>query len=158
MTDHYVNVIRLIDKLHRQLMVLFQVELTKRLDAGDLTPVQAMILFNIGNDELPIRELSERGHYLGSNVSYNLKRLKALGYMQDRPSEHDRRSILVRATDKGRAFAERMREAFDRHVEELRGGYAADDALASLVSDLERLSAFWNAMARPPSVRREIWP
>ena len=78
----------------------------------EINPVQALLLFNIGENEVTAGELKSRGYYQGSNVCYNLKKLVELGYMHHQRSEIDRRSVRVRLTEKGR----RVRGDADRSV------------------------------------------
>jgi DNA-binding MarR family transcriptional regulator len=72
--DAYLQIIALIERLHREFLEVVKAELDRRA-IRDLNNVQAMILFNIGEEELSVGELTIRGCYLGSNVSYNLKKL-----------------------------------------------------------------------------------
>src|SRR5436189_4857779 len=81
--------------------------------------VQALLLFNIGDQELTAGELRTRGHYLGSNVSYNLKKLVESGYIHHERSDADRRSVHVRLTEKGREIREVVTKLFDRHLESI---------------------------------------
>ncbi len=74
--------------------------------ARDINAIQALLLFNIGNSELTAGELRSRGYYLGSNVSYNLKKLVDLGFINHQRSRIDRRSVRVSLTPKGQAVAE----------------------------------------------------
>jgi len=69
----------------------------------DINNVQGMILFNIGEAEMTVGELTLRGCYLGSNVSYNLRKLVEQGYLAQQRSVHDRRSVHVRLTEKGKS-------------------------------------------------------
>ncbi len=71
MQSHHLELVRVIERVHRRYFDLLRVELT-RLGVDDISPSQVMLLFTIGEDELSVRDLLERGHYLGSNASYNL--------------------------------------------------------------------------------------
>src|SRR5438876_5196728 len=96
----YLETLSLIERLHRQLLDVIKDELDRR-DEREINSVQALLLFNVGDQELTAGELRTRGHYLGSNVSYNLKKLVESGYIHHERSEADRRSVLVRLTRKG---------------------------------------------------------
>ena len=104
MSDGYLEVISLIERLHRQVLEVIKMELD-RLGLQDINNVQALMLFNIGGSEISVGELMSRGYYLGSNVSYNVKKMIENGYLSHERSVHDRRSIRVRLTRKGRAPA-----------------------------------------------------
>src|SRR5208283_5258785 len=100
MNDVYLEVISLVERLHRQFLEVVKLELDG-LGVHDINNVQGMILFNIGNAEMTVGELMLRGCYLGSNVSYNVKKMVENGYLAQQRSVHDRRSIHVRLTEKG---------------------------------------------------------
>src|SRR5271154_5167041 len=96
----YLSLISIVDHLHRQFLDLVSTEL-ERIPVQDINSVQAILLFNIGTSDLTVGELTLRGCYLGSNVSYNVKKLVETGYLIQQRSLHDRRSIRVRLTEKG---------------------------------------------------------
>src|ERR1043166_2399861 len=142
MTDHYFEVISLIERLHRQFLNLVKLEL-ERLRIHDVNNVQGMLLFNLGDADISIGELTLRGYYLGSNVSYNVHKLSENGYLVYERSEHDRRSIRVRLTTKGRALRNRLSEMLDRHVEMLDESRMIDKDLQASLATLQRLEQFW---------------
>ena len=92
---------RLIERMHRRFLDVVRVELS-RLGIEDISPVQAMMLTNIGDEEISVRDLIERGYYLGSNASYNLKQLVDGGYVDRRASSRDRRAAQLKVSVKGR--------------------------------------------------------
>ena len=100
MTNAYLEVISLIERLHRHFLEVVKLEL-EGLAIHDINNVQGMMLFNIGDAEMTVGELTLRGCYLGSNVSYNVKKMVENGYLVQERSLHDRRSIRVRLTAKG---------------------------------------------------------
>src|SRR3954470_14777459 len=116
MTEEYLAVISLIGRLHRQFLEIVKLELDAA-DIRDINNVQALMLFNIGGAEMTVGELTLRGCYLGSNVSYNVKKRVENDYLVQERSVHDRRSIHVRLTDKGRGLCEQLSEMHKRHVE-----------------------------------------
>ena len=139
----YLETLNLIERLHRQLLDVIKDELDRR-DEREINSVQALLLFNVGDQELTAGELRTRGHYLGSNVSYNLKKLVESGYIHHERSETDRRSVLVRLTRKGEAVSGMLRELFDRHLGSLEavGNVGAED-LQTLNTALRRIERFW---------------
>src|SRR5271155_2069438 len=139
----YLESLALIERLHRQLLDVIKDELDRR-DEREINSVQALLLFNVGDQELTAGELRTRGHYLGSNVSYNLKKLVESGYIHHERSEVDRRSVLVRLTRKGEAVRDMLRQLFDRHLGSLEavGNVAGQDLDGTNVS-LRRLERFW---------------
>jgi hypothetical protein len=68
MHNTYIEAIALVERLHRQFLELVKLELDG-LGIYDINNVQALLLFNIGDAQMTVSELSLRGCYLGSNVS-----------------------------------------------------------------------------------------
>ncbi len=139
----YMETLSLIERLHRQLLDVIKDELDRR-DEREINGVQALLLFNIGDQELTAGELRSRGHYLGSNVSYNLKKLVEGGYIHHARSEVDRRSVLVRLTAKGENVRDMLRELFHRHLGSLEPvGNVTGENLDGINTALRRLERFW---------------
>ena len=143
MTNGYLEVISLVERLHRHFLEVVKLELDG-LGIHDINNVQGLMLFNIGDAEMTVGELTLRGCYLGSNVSYNVKKMVENGYLAQERSVHDRRSIHVRLTDKGRALRDRLSTMHKRHVELLaqQGTIGAED-LQKVTVTLGRLERFW---------------
>src|SRR6202051_4101155 len=100
MTNVYLDVIALVERLHRHFLEVVKLEL-EGLGVHDINNVQGLMLFNIGDAEMTVGELTLRGCYLGSNVSYNVKKMVNKRYIVQERSVHDRRSVHVRLTKKG---------------------------------------------------------
>src|SRR5262247_1574204 len=98
--SEYLRALRLIERLHRLLLEVVKAEFDRR-GGAEINSVQALLLYNMGEGELTAGELKSRGHYLGSNVSYNLKKLVEMGYLHYKRSDKDRRSVRVSLTPKG---------------------------------------------------------
>lgn len=144
----YLLALTLIERLHRQLLDVIKDEF-ERAGKTDINSVQALLLFNIGESELTAGELRSRGHYLGSNVSYNLKKLVDAGYINHKRSHMDRRSVRVSLTPAGREVCQKVDKLFRRHlisVEEIGGVPEAD--LAQINEILMRLERFWTDQIR----------
>src|SRR5947207_11724021 len=144
----YLETLTLVERLHRQLLDVIKDELDRR-DEREINSVQALLLFNVSDQELTAGELRSRGHYLGSNVSYNLKKLVDGGYIHHERSEIDRRSVLVRLTRKGECVRDMLRELFHRHLNSLEAvGNVGVDHLDGLNTTLKRLERFCIAQVR----------
>ena len=144
----YLQLLHLVERLHRQLLDVIKDEL-ERLGQTDINSVQALLLYNIGDAELTPGELRSRGHYLGSNVSYNLKQLVEKGYIRDERSNTDRRSKRVSLTDTGIEVRDTIASLFQRQlgsVEQVGG------VNTQLIDDtnktLQRLERFWADQVR----------
>ena len=144
----YLEALTLVERLHRRLLDVIKDEF-ERSDRSDVNAVQALLLFNIGDAELTAGELRSRGYYLGSNVSYNLKKLVEMGYIDHRRSRMDRRSVRVSLTDKGREIAAIVNNLYERHIQSIQqvGGIAPED-FQVLNRALNRLERFWTDQVR----------
>ncbi len=140
---HYMESLRLVERLHRRLLDVIKDEF-ERNGRSDVNSVQALLLFNIGDSELTAGELRTRGYYLGSNVSYNLKKLVDAGYISHQRSRMDRRSVRVSLTEKGREVADIVADLYERHTQSIEkvGGIGADE-FETLNKSLIRLERFW---------------
>ncbi|MGF1608561.1 MAG: MarR family winged helix-turn-helix transcriptional regulator [Kiloniellales bacterium] len=143
MKSAYLETISLIERLHRQCLEVVKAELD-RLGIRDLNNVQALIIFNIGSEELTVGELTQRGYYLGSNVSYNVKKMVEHGYLIQERSPHDRRSFHVRASDKGLEIYRQLDTLFDKHAGRLDMAQLSGEALQSANQSLRKVEQFWS--------------
>ena len=137
MTNSYLEVISLVERLHRHFLEVVKLELDG-IGIHDINNVQGMMLFNIGDAEMTVGELTLRGCYLGSNVSYNVKKMVENGYLVQERSVHDRRSIHVRLTDKGRDLRDRLSVMHRRHVEMLNQTTITNADLEGVIMTLRR--------------------
>ena len=142
MTNGYLEVISLVERLHRHFLEVVKLELDG-LGIHDINNVQGLMLFNIGDTEMTVGELTTRGCYLGSNVSYNVKKMVENGYIVQERSVHDRRSFHVQLTKKGRSLRDRLSAMHKRHVEMLAQTTITDGDLQGVAVTLGRLERFW---------------
>ncbi len=139
----YLECLNLVERLHRQLLDVIKDELDRRGERV-VNSVQALLLFNIGDQELTAGELRTRGHYLGSNVSYNLKKLVEAGYIHHQRSDTDRRSVHVSLTDKGAEIRSAVAKLFERHLDSVEAvGNVSSTDFEVLNVSLRRLERFW---------------
>ena len=140
---HYLETLTLVERLHRRLLDVIKDEFDRRSRA-DINAVQALLLYNIGEKDLTAGELRTRGYYLGSNVSYNLKKLVEMGYLDHQRSHIDRRSVRIKLTDKGREVRDIVEMLYQKHVATVAqvGGIRCDE-FAMLNKSLQRLERFW---------------
>ncbi len=143
MKDAYLEMISLVERLHRQCLEVVKADLDRR-GIRDLNNVQALILFNIGEEEFSVGELTQRGYYLGSNVSYNVKKMVENGYLIQERSPHDRRSFHVRAAEKGVEIFRNLSALFDENASRLGESHFDKDGLQAVNATLNRLQQFWS--------------
>ena len=139
----YLEALTLVERLHRRLLDVIKDEFDRR-GRADINSVQALLLYNIGDKELTAGELRTRGYYLGSNVSYNLKKLVEMGFLDHQRSRVDRRSVRIKLTDKGREVRDIVDALYQKHVRTVEqvGGINSDE-FTTLNKSLHRLERFW---------------
>jgi DNA-binding MarR family transcriptional regulator len=144
----YLEALHLVERLHRRLLDVIKDEFERR-GRDDVNSVQALLLYNIGDKELTASELRTRGYYLGSNVSYNVKKLVEMGYLHHARSRIDRRSVRISLTDKGKAVHNIVSDLYDKHARTIEpiGGISQDD-FQRLNQSLIRLERFWTDQIR----------
>lgn len=144
----YVEALALIERLHRLLLDVIKDEF-ERLNRLDINSVQALLLYNIGENEVTAGELKTRGYYQGSNVSYNLKKLVDGGYMHHQRCEIDRRAVRIRLTEEGRAVREIVANLFDKHAESLGKQHEGQSGkMRAMIGDLRGMERFWTEQIR----------
>ncbi len=144
----YLDTLALLERLHRLLLDIIKDEF-ERLRIEEVNPVQALLLFNMGESEVSAGELKTRGYYQGSNVSYNLKKLVDLGYMHHQRSDIDRRSVRVRLTEKGRRLRGIVARLFATHAEGLLArGILDANAVDESTRTLKRMERYWTDQIR----------
>ena len=142
MSDSYVQLTRMIERLHRRFLDVLRFEL-ERLHIDDISPPQALMLTKIDDRDVSVRDIVERGYYLGSNASYNIRQLAQTGYVAQERSSHDRRSTRVRLTDKGKALCAKIAELEGAHATAMGDDLAARDEIDSATETLRRLERTW---------------
>ena len=142
MNKEYLELTRLIERLHRRFIDVLKTELN-RIGVKNINGVQALLLTNIGEEQIAIRDLVERGYYLGSNVSYNIRKLTDLGYLDQERSVHDKRSVTIRLTEKALSVVAQMRELQDNNADAFskRGADGVD--MESICQQLRTLERTW---------------
>ncbi|MCX8254147.1 MAG: winged helix DNA-binding protein [Beijerinckiaceae bacterium] len=144
----YLEALTLVERLHRRLLDVIKDEFDRR-GRSDVNSVQALLLYNIGDKELTAGELRTRGYYLGSNVSYNVKKLVEMGYLHHSRSRLDRRSVRISLTEKGREVHTIVAGLYEKHISTVEqiGGISTGE-FAALNQSLARLERFWTDQIR----------
>lgn len=148
MVDSYFQCLQMLERLHRLMLDLIKDDF-ERVGRCDLTPVQALLLYNLGEAEVSAGELRSRGMYQGSNVSYNLKKLVGMGYVHHERSDQDRRSVRVRLSDTGQAVRDQIGQLFARHADDLvASGILDDPPLEEVNRQWRRIERYWGEQIR----------
>jgi DNA-binding MarR family transcriptional regulator len=139
----YLEALTLVERLHRRLLDVIKDEFDRR-GRADINSVQALLLYNVGDKELTAGELRTRGYYLGSNVSYNLKKLVEMGFLDHQRSRVDRRSVRIKLTEKGQEVRNIVDALYQKHVRTVEqvGGISSEEFI-TLNKSLHRLERFW---------------
>lgn len=146
-SDQYYNIVKLIERLHRHFLDVLRAEL-HRLEVDDINAVQALLLYNIGEDEVVIRDLKDRGYYHGSNVSYNIKKLTEFDYLAQERSTHDRRSIRLKLTEKGLRLRDGVRDLQSHLAAKIAGSEDLHGELDSAAQAMLRVERIWTDFIR----------
>ena len=146
MKDVYFETVMLIERLHRLFLEVIKGELDK-MGLLDISNVQCFILYNIGKNRLSVGEISNRGYYLGSNVTYNLKKMVENGYILQEQSPHDRRSSHIHLSQKGLDLYDKIDALLRDHTKNMRHNGLMEQEIKSMRALLQRLEAFWNFTA-----------
>ena len=150
MKEDYLEVVSLIERLHRRYLEVIKAELDA-LKVDDINNVQALVLYNLGDEQISIGELTTKGCYLGSNVSYNLKKMLQNSYVEQTSSKHDKRSYVIKLSSKGVALCKKIDDALNKQVEKLESQGFGD--MTSFVDSLRTLEQFWSNLASPKITR-----
>ncbi|MBC8269730.1 MAG: MarR family transcriptional regulator [Rhodospirillaceae bacterium] len=142
MTKSYLELTHLIERLHRRFLDVLRTELN-RLGVRDINGVQALLLVNIGEEEIVIRDLVERGYYQGSNVSYNIKKLVDFGYLEQERTEHDKRSVSIKLTEKAIRIVVKIRELEEQNAESFSSQHKMENETEQVLEFLRRLERVW---------------
>jgi DNA-binding MarR family transcriptional regulator len=142
MKQSYLSLILLIERLHRRFLDVIKSELDRQ-GIEDINNVQTLILYNIGGENLTIGELTNRGYYLGSNVSYNIKKLVDNAYLIQERSSHDKRSIKVKLSEKGLQLCSKIDDLYQRNIAELPTSGLDEEEVERLNQGLRSLENFW---------------
>ena len=142
MKEIYIETILLIERLHRRFLDVIKTELD-RLKIEEINNVQTLMLYNISSEQITIGELTNRGYYLGSNVSYNVKDLVEKGFLIKERSAHDKRSTRVKLSEKGLSLCAKIDELYKRNIEALRTGKPDIKSLSEVNTVLHQLEQFW---------------
>ncbi|MEQ8320442.1 MAG: MarR family transcriptional regulator [Rhodospirillales bacterium] len=147
MSKEYIELTLLIERLHRRFLDVLRTEL-KNLGIRDINGVQALMLTNIGEGEIIIRDLIERGYYQGSNVSYNIKKLTDYGYLEQARAQHDKRSITVRLTNKGHAVVVGIRAMEEKNGIRFEDAINNGTSIGEAANMLRKLERTWDEYIR----------
>ena len=145
---HYLESLALVERLHRSLLDVIKDEF-ERVGVVEINPVQAVLVFNIGDNEVTAGELTSCGYYQGSTVRSNSKKLVGTGYMHHERCRADRRSVRVSLTDKGQHVRELVHELFEGHADALQSEGVLHGTGVEVINEaLRRIEQYWGKQIR----------
>lgn len=137
--DYFETVIK-IERVHKLFLEVMKAELF-RLKIRDINNIQALILYNLGDNYVTVGELNEK-YYLGTNISYNLRNMVKNGYFIKETSIHDTRTYNIKLSEKGFDLHRKLDKIFNSHIHDLNeGGY--DESIGYLSTQLDGMKEFF---------------
>ncbi|MGF1607651.1 MAG: MarR family winged helix-turn-helix transcriptional regulator [Rhodothalassiaceae bacterium] len=144
----FLDCLSLVERLHRRMLDVIK-DTLDREGASELNPAQALLIYNIGDNETTAGELKTRGYYLGSNVSYNLKKLVEMGYLSHERAEHDRRAVRIAVTSKGQAVRDMIDRVYQEDLDDLLSDQLlTTEEMRNLRRNLRNIERFWSDKLR----------
>ena len=143
MKKKYLSMVSAIERIHRLYLDLISAEL-ERLKITDINNIQALLIYNIGDKTLSVGEICARGYYLGSNISYNLRKMAQSGYLEQTVAVHDKRSSLTKVTKKGAQLYKNIDNILSQQAVLARRECFVD--FDNLCDDLNRLEVFFGGL------------
>ena len=148
MGESFLKSLSLLEQAHRRLHDVVKDDL-ERGGERSLTGVQALLLYEIGEDEAPASVLRARGAFAGTSLSYNVKKLQEGGYLVQTRSEDDKRTVTLRLTDRGLKVRNRVAKLFEKQASALEPTASVrPDDLSQLNKTISRLERFWSDQIR----------
>ena len=144
----FLKALSLLEQAHRRLHDVVKDNL-ERSGERYLTGVQALLIYEIGDSETPASTLRARGAFAGTSMSYNVKKLQEAGYLVQSRSDDDRRTVLLKLTESGKAVRGKVADLFERQSVALEPTASVrHDDLQTLNKTLSRLERFWSDQIR----------
>jgi DNA-binding MarR family transcriptional regulator len=138
----YCELTSILDRLHRRYLDVVRLEL-EGIGVRDVNPAQALLLTMVGEGDVPLRDIMQRGGYTASTATYMIKKLVEYGYLEQARAAHDRRTMRLRLTRTGKRIADHLMLLNSRHADYV----GAEDGLEAEIADttrtLRRLDRAW---------------
>ena len=146
--DSFLRSLSLLEQAHRRLHDVVKDDL-ERGGERNLTGVQALLLYEIGDTETPASALRARGAFAGTSLSYNVKKLQEGGYLIQTRSEEDKRTVSLKLTARGLKVRSRVESLFEKQSAALEPTASVrPDDLSQLNKTVSRLERFWSDQIR----------
>lgn len=144
----YVELLRVLERAHRQLLETVSAEL-ERSEVTDVNAVQALLLYHMGEEPLTAAEIKTSGRYLGSNVTYNLRKLIEAGRLVESRGPNGRGAPRFSPTEAGSQIRALVEGLFERQSSSLKPLCAMGEADVQQASAaLAKLERYWTDQVR----------
>lgn len=146
--DSFLKSLSLLEQAHRRLHDVVKDDL-ERSGERNLTGVQALLIYEIGEEETPASVLRARGAFAGTSLSYNVKKLQEGGYLTQSRSKADKRTVHLKLTERGLKVRDQVANLFDKQAGALEPTASVrHDDLDQLNKTVSRLERFWSDQIR----------
>jgi DNA-binding MarR family transcriptional regulator len=113
------------------------------IGAVDINAIQAFILMNINDNVVTIGEVITRGYYIGSNASYNIKKMTANNYVQQTQSDFDKRAAYLKLTKKGLVLCEKLYDSVNNYLKIFETSMGSNFSIDQCVETMKKIEHFW---------------
>ncbi len=115
----------------------------ERIGVYNLTAAQYIILQHLGNDRIPVGDLSLRSSYFGTNISYNVRKMVENEYIIQEKSQHDQRTHYVSISPKSKELIAKIDQALDEHGDLLHKYGIDRKYFEEILSSIGKVDDFW---------------
>jgi DNA-binding MarR family transcriptional regulator len=98
---------------------------------------------NVGDNVITMGEVLSRGYYVGSNASYNLKKMITNGYMQQNPSDYDKRASYLRLSNKGMELCNKLEHAVNAHMSRFESTASGKLEIERGIKFMKKIESYW---------------
>lgn len=143
--NNYFQLVRLCESTYKAFLDSLKCALFD-LEINNLSPIQALIILNLGENEINIKDFIRCGYYSGTNVTYNLNSLVENGYMLSIKNPGDARSRRISLSEKGIGVFDALSNMINNHnktvFSNIKDCGSINDNLRSVNKNIELLSVY----------------
>ena len=148
MTEYnkYIEAIHLCEKITQDFEELSQ-NILYSSGIEDLNATQAILLYKISlyKGNISPKEIGSKRYYNGTNVTYNLNKLKNKGYLEEKKSDIDKRKKNINITKK----SDKIISLFDSHFNKQFDFLNKNMDFKLFLSELSNLDSSLNNYKKP---------
>ncbi|MDR0695195.1 MAG: MarR family winged helix-turn-helix transcriptional regulator [Holosporales bacterium] len=130
------------EKNYRLFLDIIKQELDS-IGAVDINAIQAFILMNINDNVVTIGEVITRGYYIGSNASYNIKKMTMNNYIHQTQSDFDKRAAYLKLTQKGLNLCNKLYDSVNNYLKIFETSIGGDFDIDQCIGVMKKIEHFW---------------